>query len=145
MNPVAQGPVPTPARPLRLTLRAAFGVVGGPAAWFAQLCIGYWLASAPCFPGSERLAAPVAALSWTWPALIVLLCVCAVIAVAAFFVSLRGYRAGRQRAAAASAAATNVDARTRFLAFWGMLFGAGFCVATLLTVVAFATLPRCSG
>lgn len=33
--------------------------------------------------------------------------------------------------------------RTRFLAFWGLLFGTGFAVTSLFTGIAFIVLPRC--
>lgn len=35
--------------------------------------------------------------------------------------------------------------RTRFLAFWGICFGAGSALVIVLTAVAFFVLPRCAG
>ncbi len=35
--------------------------------------------------------------------------------------------------------------RTRFLALWGVCLGAGFTLVTLLTFVAFTTVPTCVG
>lgn len=127
-------------------VRGLFGVLGGPAAWYLQLCVGDWLASGPCFPGQQRYLAPPLQLSWTWPALIILLIVCALIAFAAFAVSWRIFRE-TQRAGGVSPPEPMVPpiARVRFMALWGMVFGAGFCAATLVTVIAFATLPRCAG
>jgi len=136
---------PAEAHTRRVGLRAAFGVVAGPAAWFLQLCLGDWLASAPCYPGHERLLAPAASLAWTWPVLIALLIVCALIALAAFAVSRSIYRESLAVAAAAPAREGPPAARVRFMAFWGMVFGGGFFLATLMTIAAYATLPRCAG
>jgi hypothetical protein len=121
-------------RPRSSPLAEAFGVVAGPAAWLVQLCCGVWLANQPCFPSSGRLLAPPPSLSWTWGALVVLVGACAVIALVAFLLSLRRYRAMPAELG-----------REHFMALWGMLFGGGFCIATLFTIVAFATLPRCAG
>jgi hypothetical protein len=125
---------------------AVFGVVGGPGAWYLQLCIGDWLANGPCFSNRERYLAPSHALAWTGPALIVLLLACVLIALGAFLVSLRIYRATSSSATVTTDLSPSMNVpRVRFMAYWGMVFGAGFCVATLLTAVAFVTLPRCSG
>jgi hypothetical protein len=35
--------------------------------------------------------------------------------------------------------------RTRFLALWGVMLGGGFALASVVTGVAFAVLPRCAG
>jgi hypothetical protein len=136
-----------PAEPhtRRIGLRAVFAVVGGPAAWYLQLCAGYWLADGPCYPGHERLLVPAASLSWTWPLLIALLVVCAVIALVAFAVSRSIWLEMRAVATAAPDSEGPPAARVRFMAFWGMVFGGGFFVATLTTIAAYATLPRCAG
>jgi hypothetical protein len=125
-------------------LRGLFGVIGGPVAWFAQVCLGYLLASGPCFPGPQRFFAPPTSLSWTWPVLIALLIVCVLIALAAFLASWRMHRELGAMGEAPSTAGPSL-ARVRFVALWGMVLGAGFCVVTLLTVVAYVTLPRCAG
>jgi hypothetical protein len=31
------------------------------------------------------------------------------------------------------------------MALWGLLYGAGFCVATLFSLAAYIALPRCAG
>jgi hypothetical protein len=127
-------------------IAAVFGVVGGPGAWFLQLCIGDWLANGPCFSGSQRYLVPSHGLAWTWPALVVLLLACVMIALAAFLTSLRIYRTTPSGATVTTTVVPSVNlARVRFMAYWGMIFGAGFCVATLLTAVAFVILPRCAG
>jgi hypothetical protein len=126
----------------RVSGRALFGVLAGPLAWFVQLCVGVWLANAPCYPGAIRYLAPPHSLAWTWPMLIVLLVVCATVAFAAFLLSWRTWRAAGSQTPSATAPAA---ARAHFMALVGVVYGAGFCVATLLTVVAFVTLPRCAG
>jgi hypothetical protein len=136
--------LPAEARTQPVGWRGLYGVLGGPVAWFLQLCIGDWLASAPCYPGSVRYLVPPSSLAWTWPTLIVLLTACALIAFVACLVSWRIWRESRVSPYALRGVGPPA-ARVRFLAFFGIVLGAGFCVATLLTAVAFATLPRCAG
>ena len=54
MNEEASNLRPAEPRTRQTGLRAAFAVVAGPAAWYLQLCAGYWLADGPCYPGRER-------------------------------------------------------------------------------------------
>ncbi len=125
------------ARPRALSGRATFGLLGGPLAWFAQLLVGSTLASAPCFPHDQRLLAPPAPWSWTHAGIVGMLLLCAVVALAAFGVAWRDLRRGEGGATYAG--------RARFVALWGAALGGGFCVATLLTAVGIALLPRCAG
>lgn len=126
--------------------RIAFAIVAGPLAWFILVCAGDALASEPCFPGSHRYAAPVPGLHWTWPALIALLILCVLLAFAAFVVSWRIYRAIRSEEADRGAGLLDEGVgRTRFMALWGLLYGAGFGVATLFSLAAYIALPRCAG
>ncbi|MBV8404319.1 MAG: hypothetical protein JO203_08995 [Gammaproteobacteria bacterium] len=128
------------------TAQIAFAVVAGPLAWFILVCAGEALASEPCFPGSHRYATPLPGLRWTWPALIALLVLCALVAFAAFAVSWRMYRVTRAEEAGRRAGLLDEGVgRTRFMALWGLLYGAGFCVATLLSLAAYIALPRCAG
>jgi hypothetical protein len=131
-------PAPPQAHPARV--RSVFGLLGGPGAWFAQLCFGDLLASGPCFSAGQRSLVPTAYLAWTWPALVTLLVVCVFVAFAAFWASWRNFRDTQQALCAGRAAGG-----AHFLALSGMIFGAGFCIATLLTVVPYAALPRCAG
>ncbi len=127
--------------------RHVFGLAGGPAAWFVQLCLGDLLASGPCFRGVQRHLAPPSSLAWTTPTMPALMVLCALIALVACWVSWSRYRHVPAPAAPSDRGGlpdTHAGS-TRFLALWGMVLGAGFCVATLLTAVAFLTLPRCAG
>ena len=137
--------VPAGSRPRVGRLRGVFSVVGGPAAWFIQICAGDWLASGPCFPGPHRYVEPPAGWSWTGPAVLVLMIVCALIALAALLVSWNIYRGSAPQRPAGRELVEGGTGRPYFMALWGMVYGAGFCIATLFTVVAYAALPRCAG
>jgi hypothetical protein len=115
-----------------------FGLLGGPIAWYLQLCGGYALASEPCFGTGHRTLAPPLGLHWTWPAVIFLVTAAVAIALLSLLVSSRAF--GRSRAAAE----LGTD-RTHFLALWRVLLGGGFALATAITAVAFVTVPRCAG
>lgn len=120
-----------------------FAVLGGPLAWFVQFCAGYALASWPCFAKAERTLVPLAGYDWTWPAMILVLIGGVIVALCAFFISLRNY----QRTKGAPDQGEPVDdraSRRHFLALWGMVLGAGFALATVITAVAFVVLPRCA-
>lgn len=139
-------PHPAPHRDQVALYESLFGVVGGPAAWFVQLCAGYALASWPCFPKDERGLVPVAGYEWTWPAMIGLLVAGGLVALAAFFVSWRVLRRTRDEMGGGNQALMEIGAgRTRFLALWGVLLGGGFALATIVTAVAFSVLSRCAG
>ncbi|MGA8707084.1 MAG: hypothetical protein WB646_08870 [Steroidobacteraceae bacterium] len=142
----ALGQHPAPQRARVTAANAAFGVVAGPAAWFIEVCGGYALASAPCYSRAQRGLAPLANLSWTWPAMIALLVVCVLVALSALVVAARTFERTRGESGGDHRLLMEVGAgRTRFLALWGMLLGAGFAVATAATAVAFVVLPRCAG
>jgi len=134
--------LPRAPRPLAGNI---FAIVGGPGAWFIQLCLGDLMASGGCYRGSSRFLGAASSQAWTWPAMIALLIVCAAIALAAFLVSFRRLR---QTSGAGTPHDAPVPARTggaaHFLALWGTFLGAGFCLATLLTVVAYLAVPRCT-
>ncbi len=139
---------PHPA-PLRHRLKPGegfFALFGGPIAWFVQLCAGDALASQPCFAGGERLAAPSFAVDWTWPAMVALMLAAIAIALLSSLISWRAFARTRREAAGDHAHVMEVGAgRTRFLALWGVILGAGFAVTTVLTGAGFMLLPRCAG
>jgi hypothetical protein len=144
----ADTPLERPAtqRDRPFSAASIFGLLGGPLAWYVQMCAGYALASWPCFPKDERNVAPLAGFAWTWPAMIVALIAGVVVALAAFSVSYRAYT--RTQAAAAADQWHVVESgggRKSFLALWGTLLGAGFALTTVVTAVGFVVLPRCAG
>lgn len=125
-------------------LGSAFGLLGGPAAWYLQLCAGYILASGPCFPHDTRRPLPLDGFDWTWPALVAILVCGVLVALAACLVSWR--LLSQTQHASPDRQPLEADIRrTHFLALWGMVYGAGFAVATLITAVAYIVLPRCAG
>lgn len=137
---------PAPQRKRVSTFSSAFGLLGGPLAWFVHLCGGYGLASWSCFPKDQRGMAPLVGASWSGPVMIGLLVAGVVIAALSLVIARRNFNRTRGEGAGEQGHVSEVGAgRTRFIALWGMLLGGGFAVATLFDVVAFLVLPRCAG
>jgi hypothetical protein len=136
---------PAPHRDRVSALESLFGLLGGPLAWFIQLCAGYALASWPCFPSEEHRLRMPDSYAWTSSALIAVSVAAIVIALASFIVSRRAFDRTRDEEAGGHPHLLEAGAgRTRFLALWGMVFGAGFAIVTAMTTVAFFVLPRCA-
>lgn len=137
---------PAPLRHQVSPVEAIFAVTAGPLAWFVQLCAGYALATWPCFPQDHRTSMPQSGYAWSFPLMVALLIAGVLIALMAFGVSWRTYARTRHEAGGDDRHLIEVGAgRTRFLALWGMLLGAGFAVVTGLTAIAFLLVPRCDG
>ena len=69
-----------------------------------------------------------------------------VIALAALWVSWSNLQRTRNERPGEHAHLMQTGAgRTRFLALWGVMLSGGFAIASLVTGVAFAVLPRCAG
>jgi amino acid transporter len=137
---------PAPHRDRVSQLTALFGVAGGPLAWFVEVCAGFALASAPCFSSAVRTTQPVAQLTWAWPAMIAVMVACVLTALIACAVSYRTFARTRAEAQGDPAHLMEVGAgRTRFVALWGVLLGAGFAIAAAATAIAFVAIPRCAG
>jgi hypothetical protein len=137
---------PAPHRERVSTFSSIFGLLGGPLAWFVQLCAGYGLASWSCFPKDLRGNTPVEGASWASPTLVTLLIAAIVVAFAAFLAARRDFQRTREESQGDPAHLMEVGAgRTRFIALWGMFLGAGFTAATLINAIDFLVLPRCAG
>jgi Na+/melibiose symporter-like transporter len=137
---------PAPHRDQVSAFESVFGLLGGPGAWFAQLCAGYAMASWPCFPREEHRILPEAGYAWTWAAIVAVSVVAIGISFAAFAVSRRTYERVQSESQGSHQHLLDVGSgRTRFLALWGMVLGASFAVGTAMTLVAFFVLPRCAG
>jgi hypothetical protein len=119
--------------------------VGGPLAWFVQMCAGYALASWPCFPKDHRIVAPLAGYAWTSSAMVIALLAGVAIALVALFVSWRQFNQARQASGDERRQFDSGRERARFLALWGIVLGGGFAFTTVITAVAFVVLPRCAG
>lgn len=148
MNPdrgtVAEHPQPQPARiPM---LAAAFGLLGGPLAWFIELCGDYGISSWSCFPKDHRGLTPIEGGGWSWPTMLALWSACILIAVLATLTSWRLFRNTRQaRQKDYSHLIEDGDGRLAFLALWGLLLSGGAAVTLIVDIVAFVVLPRCAG
>jgi hypothetical protein len=139
-------PHPAPLRHELKVHEGFFALFGGPLAWFVQLCAGFALASQPCFDGGERLTVPPVASDWTCPAMISLMAAAIALALVSAWVSWRVFTRTREEADGDHRHLMEAGAgRTRFLALWGLILGAGFAVATVLTGAGFILLPRCAG
>jgi hypothetical protein len=134
-NPTAGLAVPRRSGPGALALFA------GPLAWFAELNLGYALATEPCFATDQRLAAPAPNWAWTHAGLFGLAGLCLVVALWSFLICWAALR----RESGTADSITAAGNRCRFAALWGVAFGGGFFVATLLTGVGLVLLPRCGG
>jgi hypothetical protein len=137
---------PAPHRHRAGTLALAFGLLGGPVAWFAQLCAGSALSDWPCFPGDQHRVAPVSGSGWTTGAIGAMSLAAFAVAICAMLVSLHLLRRTADEARGGHGHLLEAGTgRTRFLALWGALAGAAFAVATAFTAVGYFTLPRCGG
>ena len=137
---------PAPYRERAMAWELAFGLLGGPAAWFGQLCAGTVLSDWPCFPKDTRMTAPVIGYEWTWTAIGLVSLAAFVVALLAMFVSRRVLLRTRDEEQGGHAHLMEIGSgRTRFLALWGSIAGAAFAMVTAFTAVAFFILPRCAG
>jgi hypothetical protein len=137
---------PAPKRHAMRAHEGFFALFGGPLAWFLQLNVGFALASQPCFRDGERTLAPPWNPDWTWSSMIAATVVGCAIALLATLISWRAYaRTADEEAGDHRHVLEAGSGRTRFLALWGVLLGAGAAIAIALTIVAFLVLPRCDG
>jgi hypothetical protein len=122
-----------------------FALFGGPLAWFAQLNVGFALASQPCFHDGERIGVPHFSPDWTWAAMITVTVIACIIALLAALISWRAYARAPVEKVGDDRLPQVGGGRTHFLALWGVVLGLGSAIAAGLTVVAFFVLPRCAG
>lgn len=68
------------------------------------------------------------------------------VALIGFGVSMRAFNRTRNETQGGAHHVMEIGTgRTRFLALWGMILGAGFALAAAITAVAFIAVPRCTG
>lgn len=118
-----------------------FGLLAGPTAWGLQLVINYGLASHTCYAGDTPSTTPV----WhsTWTVILALNLVAVLLALVGTAVSLQRWQATRQ--GNRNNAFEVREARTRFLALWGVMTGSGFFLAILFNTLALFMVPQCIG
>jgi hypothetical protein len=137
---------PAPHRERVTFLELAFGLAGGPVAWFLQFNAGYALATWPCFPNDHRMQLPMDGYAWSLPTMVAVMIAGVLISLAALWISWRNLQKTREEQPGGRGHLMETGAgRTRFLALWGVMLGGGFALASVVTAVAFVVLPRCAG
>jgi hypothetical protein len=133
---------PAPHRDRVAVWETVLGFAGGPLAWLVQLCVSYGLAADPCYAGPERVGGGTG--MGTGIGIILVLLGCLAVAATGAVVSLRVYRRTRhEMEGSAGDLFEGGRGRTRFLALWGILLGAGFAGLILLNGVALVGVPAC--
>jgi hypothetical protein len=137
---------PAPHRDRLSPWMASFLLYTGPLAWLIQLCVGEMMTSWPCFPDMDRRTAPIAGYEWTWIGAIVVIALCAVTACITGLLAWRKACEVRDETEGGHDALVEIGhGRTRFVSLWAAYLGFGFALATLVTLIAFALVPRCLG
>ncbi len=126
------------------TLATAFGLWGGPVAWFIQVCAGYTLSSWPCYPLDTPRLGPPSGYGWTWGAVIGISIAAFVVALLSLQVSRAAYRRSATIGIPPRSPVELRMQRACFLALWGVVFSAGSAVVIAFTTIALSLLPRCA-
>lgn len=136
---------PAPQRGAAGGWALGFATIGGPIAWFVQLCASYALFAAPCFARADRLAELPGPARWVWPAAFGLYAACLIVALAAAMVALGLFgRTRHEHADHRGDFEESGNGRTRFLAYWGMLLGFGASVVIFVNLLALLVVPPCA-
>jgi hypothetical protein len=123
-----------------------FALFAGPLAWVVQLYSCYALASQACYPGSERRLTLPAHLGWTRTAIAIVMIAACLVSLLALASSLRSYRRSADEMRGDAAELIRAAAqRACFLSLWGIVFGAGAAVGSVITLLAYFVLPQCAG
>jgi hypothetical protein len=118
-------------------------ILAPPVAWSAHLIINYIAATRACYPDGAPQSAP--SIHWLWLLLIIIDVVSLTISAVAAAVAYRSWQTSAEEMAEhAPPLAETGEGRTRFLAIWGLLTGAGFFVAVIFDFVGIWILPICS-
>lgn len=138
---------PTPLRHAAIPpYQIFFLLFAGPLAWFLQLNALFALATQPCFLDNQRFAAPRANLDWSSPAMVGILVAALAIALLSALAAWRVYQHTKTECSGDHLHLMEVGGgRNRFLALWGICFGAGSAAVIVMTLFAFLVLPRCAG
>jgi hypothetical protein len=113
-----------------------------PAVWSVHLIVNYASASRACYPDGSPQSAP--AVHWLWLLLIIVDVVSLLISAGAVAIAYRSWQiSAEEMAEHTSPMVETGEGRTRFLAIWGLLIGAGFFVAVIFDFVGLWILPIC--
>ncbi len=131
----------------RIGLPLAFGITGGPLAWFLQFNACYALTSSACFLRHQRLQLPLDRYAWSGWAMAAITAAAVVVALAAALASWHALRATRGDGQGGSGPLTPDGSAggMRFLALWGIALGIGAALTSLMTGIGFVALPPCAG
>lgn len=122
-----------------------FNVLAAPSVWALRLYVNYGLASRYCFPGQQPRPVVPRGPGWIWPTLLALDLLTLALAAMSIVLSYRNWRLSRQEMAGRTGDLLEIgEGRTRFLALWGMVIGAGFAVATGFDLIALLWIPLCA-
>lgn len=140
MSPAAS---PSSSRPPRRSIVAPLAALfAGPAAWAAQLIVGYGASSLACYPHDAPAARPPGPGEHGF--LIALNLVCLAVAVGGLVVAaVHWRRAGGPEPARHNDVMPAGLGRARFLAACGMLSGLGFAIAILFDTAPILGVPAC--
>lgn len=136
---------PSPHRGRVSVTALLVALAAGPAAWVAQLMLGYGLSSYACFPGDQPWEqAPPPGWGGERPALIAINLVCLALALAGFWIALGAWRRVRgEKEGGVTHLLTRGEGRSRFLALCGMLDCAVFAIAILFDTAGILGVPSC--
>jgi hypothetical protein len=137
-----------PPAPHRDRVRAwvlLLGLAAGPAAWIAQMLLGYGISSYACYPHDEpHIHAPPPGWHGERLGLLVVNLTCLVLILAAFAAEGRAWRRTREEMADGSRRRLDVgEGRSRFLALCGMIACGLFALAVLFNTINLLGVPAC--
>lgn len=134
---------PAPHRHRVRLIWLLLAIFAPPAAWSVHLIVNYASASRSCYPDGSPQSAPTA--HWLWLCLILVDVVSLAISAGAAVLAYRSWHISAEEMAGhtSSPMLETGEGRTRFLAIWGLLIGAGFFVAVIFDFVGLWILPIC--
>jgi hypothetical protein len=137
---------PSPERARVAHSMLLLGLIGGPAAWFAQLVASFVLASRVCYPHDLPLRGLPQDWPAVWSALLPINLVSLAVALACAGLSYRSWSATEGEKPGSAPHLMEVgEGRTRFIALVGILAGLGFATAILFETLVLFVVPPCAG
>ena len=118
-------------------------LLASPIAWFVQLCAGYGLTSAACFPRQYPVADGLSLSPAAWPGSFALNIGCLVVAVAATLLSVWVWLRVRHEVSSSFGLIEAGEGRTRYLAVWGIWTGVWFALDILFATIGMLEVGLC--